>query len=436
MLFAQDIEASFQDKIGAAGVPRPRYNAWLERTRPILADLKRDRASGKLALLRLPDETEDLKAAEPVAEALLKNTSDLAILGVGGSSLGAQVLAQLSGRMTPGYRGKEGEPRLHFFDNLDGETFAHALQTFDLRSARFLVVSKSGTTGETVMQMLAALKALEDAGGGKYLKHHFALISERGESNPLRKLATEIGCPILDHPTVGGRYSVLSVVGLLPARLVGLDPAAVRAGAREVITALDAGDPKALAAAQGAALLSAMMEEQNLRQIVLWPYGDRFERFALWWRQLWGESIGKNGKGSTPIPAIGPVDQHSQLQLFIDGPNDKHFTFLNAPVAGTGPRTSETWAKKLGQDYLSGHAIGDLVTAQMRATPETLIKHGRPVRSMRVQTFDERTLGALFMHFMLETIIACRLLGVDPFDQPAVEEGKVLARKYLAEAKS
>jgi glucose-6-phosphate isomerase len=296
-------------------------------------------------------------------------------------------------------------------------------------------VSKSGTTGETVMQMLAVLKALEDAGGGKYLKHHFAVVTEQGEKNPLRKLAAEIGCPVLDHPAIGGRYSVLSVVGLLPARLMGLDAAAVRAGARELISALETGDPKALPAAHGAALLAGLMEEKALRQIVLWPYGDRFERLAMWWRQLWGESIGKNGKGSTPIPAIGPVDQHSQLQLFIDGPNDKHFTFLSAPVVGVGPRASETWAKKLGQDYLGNHAIGDLVAAQMRATPETLIKHKRPVRMMRVEKLDERTLGALFMHFMLETIIACRLIGVDPFDQPAVEEGKVLARKYLAESK-
>lgn len=430
-MFSHDIDKSFSSTLA-----RPRYEHWLEQTRPVLAGLKADRASGKLALLRIADETADLAAAEPVAEGLLKNTSDIVILGVGGSSLGAQVLAQLSGRLIPGYRAKEGEPRFHFFDNLDGDTFGRALKSLDLKTTRFLVVSKSGTTGETLLQTLVVLKALDDAGGGKYLKHHFAVITEPGASNPLRKFAAEIGCPVLDHPVIGGRYSVLSTVGLLPARLMGLDPAAIRAGARDVIAALDSGDPKQLPAAQGAALFAAMMQEANLRQIVLWPYGDRFERLAMWWRQLWGESIGKDGHGATPIPAIGPVDQHSQLQLYLAGPNDKHFTFMIPTLAGEGPRASDAWAEKFGANYLKGRAIGDLVAAQARATPETLIKHGRPVRMMNVPKLDEKTFGALLMHFMLETIIACRLLKVDPFDQPAVEEGKVLARQFLGESKA
>lgn len=406
---------------------------WHARTSAILADLARERRTGTLELLTICDRTDDLAAAKPLAEGLLKDTSDLVLLGTGGSSLGAQAIAQLTGRLTPFSR--EPGPQFHFFDNLDGETYARAFAAFDWKTTRFLVVSKSGTTGETMMQALAALKALEDAGGGKYAKHHFTFLTEPG-GNAMRKLAAEIGAPVADHPLgIGGRYAVLSLVGLLPAMLMGIDPAATRAGARDVLATLDGGDVDQCPPALGAMQLAALIEEKGLRQIVLWAYGDRLERFVMWWRQLWGESVGKDGKGATPIPAVGPVDQHSQLQLYLGGPDDKHYTFLLPPRKGQGPVTHKAFAETIGMASLGGYAIGDLVAAQALATPETLIGRGRPVRRMGVAAYDARALGALFMHFMLETIIAARLMGVDPFDQPAVEEGKVLARKYLADGK-
>jgi glucose-6-phosphate isomerase len=151
--------------------------------------------------------------------------------------------------------------------------------------------------------------------------------------------------------------------------------------------------------------------------------------------QLWAESLGKDGKGTTPVAALGPVDQHSQLQLFIAGPRDKLFTVITVECAGHGPRVDADLAAQAGEPDLGGKTIGDLVAAQGRATAETLAKNGCPVRTIHLPQVDERTLGALLMHFMLETIIAAHLLGVDPFDQPAVEEGKVLAKQYLAQAR-
>jgi glucose-6-phosphate isomerase len=161
-------------------------------------------------------------------------------------------------------------------------------------------------------------------------------------------------------------------------------------------------------------------------------YADRLERFTKWWVQLWAESLGKQGKGTTPVAALGPVDQHSQLQLYLAGPRDKLFTVITTSVAGRGPRLDKSLAKAAGEPEFGGRRIGDLVAAQGRATADTLAKNGCPVRTMHIERLDERSLGALLMHFMLETIIAARLLGVDPFDQPAVEEGKILAKKYLA----
>jgi glucose-6-phosphate isomerase len=162
------------------------------------------------------------------------------------------------------------------------------------------------------------------------------------------------------------------------------------------------------------------------------PYADRLSRFAAWYVQLWGESLGKSGEGTTPVAALGPVDQHSQLQLYLDGAPQHLITVVRENCVGRGPRVAPDLAKLAGADYLAGHAAGDLVAAQQRAIPQALMAQGRPVRTIDIATLDEAALGALMMHFMLETIIAAHLIGVDAFDQPAVEEGKVLAKQYLA----
>jgi glucose-6-phosphate isomerase len=174
-----------------------------------------------------------------------------------------------------------------------------------------------------------------------------------------------------------------------------------------------------------------MMKQRNVRAMVMLPYSDRLERFAHWHAQLWGESLGKAGEGSAPVAALGPVDQHSLLQLLMDGPRDYLVTTLRHDNAGIGPMIDPALARQAGAPYLGGHTIGDLVEAQQRAIPEVLIKSGRPVRTVDFEALDEEVLGSLLMHFMIETILAARLLGVDPFDQPAVEEGKRLTRQYL-----
>jgi glucose-6-phosphate isomerase len=161
------------------------------------------------------------------------------------------------------------------------------------------------------------------------------------------------------------------------------------------------------------------------------PYSDRLSRFAAWYVQLWGESLGKQGEGTTPVAALGPVDQHSQLQLYLDGSPQHLITVVRDTCAGRGPRVMRDLAKIAHAEYLAGHAAGDLVAAQQKAIPEALIAARRPVRTIDLERLDERALGGLMMHFMLETILAGHLLGVDPFDQPAVESSKVITRRYL-----
>jgi glucose-6-phosphate isomerase len=294
-----------------------------------------------------------------------------------------------------------------------------------MKTTRFVVISKSGGTAETLMQAVTAADVFDRLGAGKYLKYHFAVVSEPKDS-PLLKFARAIDCPVLDHPTgIGGRYSVLSMVGVLPALLMGIDVAALRAGAAETLA-----DPAR--AAEGAALHFALSQAGRLDQTVLWAYADRLATLQGWWRQLWAESLGKDGKGSTPVGAVGPVDQHSQLQLFRDGPGKSLYTLLSTDMKGHGLAAPTQRAAALGIDYLGGKRMGDLVDAEVRATAQTLSRNGRPVRRIHMPVVDARSVGALMMHFMLETIVMGRLMGVDPFDQPGVEEGKVLAREYLA----
>jgi glucose-6-phosphate isomerase len=405
----------------------PGFAAALARTGEALALLRKHHADGTLPLLRLPEQRDDIAPILGYARLLNEDTTDVVFLGTGGSSLGGQTLAQLAGYAVPAL-GALRKPRLHFIDNLDPDTFGAMLEQLPLLTTRFVAISKSGGTAETLMQTAAVLTALRAA---KREPHkHFIGISEpaKGKANGLRDLLDAHGIPMLDHdPGVGGRFSVLTNVGLLPAAVCGLDIGAVRSGAAAALApVLEGRQPADVPAAVGAAV--AINEPIS----VMMAYADRLGRFTRWYVQLWAESLGKDGKGTTPLAALGPVDQHSQLQLYMAGPRDKLFTIVTVGAAGRGPRIDAELAKRAHEPGLGGKTIGDLVAAQGRATAETLAKNGCPVRTIHIDKLDEAALGELLMHFMLETIIAAHLIGVDPFDQPAVEEGKVLAKKYLA----
>jgi glucose-6-phosphate isomerase len=426
--FTQDVSRAF-----AGGIARTAFEKNLQRLEAPLAALRDAYEKDSLALLRLPERTEDLAPVEALA-AKLKQAEHVVFLGTGGSSLGGQTLAQLGGYNVPGVGALTNKPRLHFLDNLDPASLEEFLAKLPLGSARFVAVSKSGGTGETLVQTIAAVTVLKQA--GLDVSRHLFGISEpakSGDKNGLRALLEQSGCEILDHDTrVGGRFIALTNVGLLPAALSGVDIRALRAGAGEMLKPILRGaKPADIAPAAGAAL-SVAASEAKLPISVLLAYGDRFERLSRWWMQLWGESLGKSGKGTTPVASIGPVDQHSQLQLWLDGPRDKLFTIVSLDTAGRGPRLDAGLAKLAGEPVFGGRTVGDLVAAQARATADTLARHALPLREIKLKTLDAFSLGALMMHFMLETIFGGELFGVNTYDQPAVEEGKILAKRYLA----
>lgn len=433
MLYRQIIQTCFESHVGQFGLLDAEFRETQERTGTIVDGLKTLYDSGDLPLLRLPETSRDLDDLQEVAKRFRTSFDDVVVLGTGGSSLGGQTLYSLA---DSGFGPRKGGPRIHFLDNVDPDTFELLYEQLDLKRTGFIVISKSGGTAETVAQFIACLDRLMTLIGRSEVPKHALVITETDNgANPLRSLADRLSLPVLAHdPNVGGRYSVLSVVGLLPAMIAGLDAYAVRKGALSVLKAtLEGPDPRESDPAVGAAIKVAFLQKKGIANTVLMPYVDRLANFGLWFQQLWAESLGKNGTGSTPIRAMGTRDQHSQMQLYLAGPRDKLFTLMTLNVAGEGRLISNALVKEAELAYLQRRRMGDLLDAEQRATAQTLVKNGCPMREFQLERLDEEVMGALLMHFMLETIIAAGLLGVNAFDQPAVEEGKVLARKFLSE---
>lgn len=361
----------------------------------------------------------DYKDIERCADHL-RPFSKIIILGTGGSSLGGQVFYA--------NRPETSERQLVFVDNLDPQSFSQMLQMITWSETGILAISKSGNTPETVFQLAAILARMTSAGVKP--SQHIAAIAGTGDTS-VRRLADQYEFPISDHvDEIGGRFSVLTNVGLVPAALVDLDIRAIVQGAHDYMAPYFSGDT--IAAEDGAALMVAH-GRAGRDQSVLFAYSDRLAPLGRWYRQLWAESLGKEGVAATPIDALGPVDQHSQLQLYMDGADDKIYSFLALDQTGLGTDTGTILADDPVNGWLTGLTMGDVVTAQGRATADALKAQGRPVRWMALPHLDAAALGVLFMHFIAETIFAADLLGVNAFDQPAVEESKILTKRYLTE---
>ena len=268
--------------------------------------------------------------------------------------------------------------------------------------------------------------------GKNKLKNHFTSITDPGY-RPLREISERHDINVLDHnPKIGGRYSALSATGMVPALIAGLDGEALRDGAANLINlVINAENIRDVAPATGAVITIGLAQHNGINASVLMPYLDRLERFSKWYSQLWAESLGKDGKGITPISALGTIDQHSQLQLYLEGPKDKLFTLIFSEIRNQGGYLPKDLVTMPDLAYLADRRMGDLMAAEQLATFKILTAKGCPTRVLEINALDEYTMGALMMHFMLETILAADLLGVDPFNQPAVEEGKVLARDIM-----
>lgn len=376
------------------------------------------RTPGAQAVFALTRAYAECAEIERMAQQWRTRCRHLVVIGSGGSGLSSRALAMLK----TGRRMASPTHAVHVLDTLDAQAFEVLLQSLPLAETCVLAVSKSGSTVETYAQAHALFTAMKSAGAD--LANNAAVLTVEGE-NPLRSLAAKYHIPALPHdPQLGGRFSLLSAAGLLPASFIGLNTGALCEGAASVLS------PAGMTlAGKGAAWLHGQSAAGRNIAVML-PYGEQLLGLALWWRQGFAESLGKDGKGATPLACLGTRDQHSQLQLWLDGPDDKCFTLM-LPESVEAATRLEGVSGSL--HYLNGHSLADLASAQAHATAETLLRHGRPIRVFRLKQADEYAFGALAMHVTLEILHLATFMQVNPFDQPAVEESKRLAHSYLTE---
>lgn len=408
--------------IGAAAPSRSDCLALSPRLDTLRARIQRWRAGTEPAFLGLPF-ARDLESIAHRGHAIGRKFRQTIVLGIGGSSLGGEMLTRVLGH---------GVHHVSFYDNLDPTTLFDP-EAIDWEQTMLLVVSKSGNTVETLGQFLTVLPELEARLGARLAEH--VLVITENPNGALHKLAQELKLEIFSHPPVGGRFSVLSVVGLLPAAIAGVDITQLMQGARAMAERVcDADMARNPAFMQGAAqYLHAQRGRQMSAQFV---YADRLLPVTRWFAQLWGESLGKRDasgthRGLTPLAARGATDQHSQLQLYLDGPDDKQFTFIvNPALKHQGARVPASASKYDAVKPLAGHTLGEMFYAEFEATRAMLARRARPARTFSLP-FEAHALGELIVLLETETVVVAELLGIDPFDQPAVEDGKKLAWEYL-----
>jgi glucose-6-phosphate isomerase len=425
---------------GEHGIARERISELARRFGGVQREVRERRAAGEYGFYRLVEQGPEVRAIKTFSEGLGQAHDHVLVLGIGGSALGAKAL--LTALRRPAWNewddeGRDFYPRLTVLENIDPTSVAAALQRIDPRRVLVNVISKSGGTAETMAQYLVVRAWLEQALGPAAHRHLvFTTDPARGA---LRELAQRDHIATLEvPPEVGGRFSVLSPVGLLPAALVGTDIDALLAGARRAIERADSDN----LLQNPPALYAALHWEADIglgaRIHVLMPYTDRLRDFADWYRQLWAESLGKRvnregrevNLGPTPVAAVGATDQHSQVQLFMEGPYDKVITFavvddLGADVDIPNPGGSQE-ALPADLAYLPGHTLGELLRAEYTATSAALAQGGRMSCTLQLPNLTADALGELIMFFQLATGYAGIWYGVDPFDQPGVELGKRL----------
>jgi len=375
-------------------------------------------------VLSLPSTDEDLAEIQSHSDRIASNCKEVLVIGVGGSSLGSQALIQACNKVI------ENRPKIHFADNLCPTNFPQLLASLDPKHTHILAISKSGNTLEVLVQLSIILEWL-DKSKCKYNEHLTAITGN--QKSPLSELITKHNIPWLEHINLlGGRFSILSNVGMLPAAIAGIKVDEVRGGAQDVINSMkNASNSAKVQSAIGAAHLVSQLYKKSINVSVLFLYSEKLRKFGEWYCQLWAESLGKNGVGTTPIVANGPLDQHSQLQLYMEGPRDKSYSFI---TVGSDADTKVTIPNKidmLKNVGISGLTMNDIVNAMSEGTLHAISETGQPVRHLHIKKLDERTIGQLFMHFFLETKFASALLNVNPYGQPGVERGKVITREFL-----
>ena len=412
------------------------------RTAVHVRDLAARRAAGELAWMDLPYSDDVVAEVKTAADELRDRFDNVVVLGIGGSALGIIAVQQA---LNPAEfniltRDERGGPRLFVCDNIDPSVFEQVLAKTDPERTLYNVVTKSGTTAETLSQLLVVWERIVERVGDRAPEHVIATTS--ADHGLLRAFATEHGLRSFAIPDgVGGRFSVLSPVGLVPAAICGIDIEGLLAGAAEADRRCRSEDLFANPAMAGAAIQYLADTRKGKHIAVMMPYAAALDRISDWFRQIWAESLGKrfnlDGQvvhvGQTPVKALGVTDQHSQVQLYTEGPNDKTFTFIAVADFDRDVSIPPNADVPEGMQYLRGKTIGQLFDAERRATQMALTDAGRPNATISLPAITPHSVGQLLYIFEVQTALAGHLYNVNPFDQPGVERGKLLTRALMGD---
>ncbi len=425
-----DVNGFFDHVAGEAGIRRQEVENLAPRVAEVLRNLEAKRGNGELPFYELPYDANAVAAASDAAAGLRERFESLVVLGIGGSALGTRAAVEAVHKS----QCAADALNVEVLDNVDPTTIADLLDRLDLKTTVFNVISKSGQTAETMSQFLLVRDRLLRELGAKRYRDNIIFTTD-AESGLLRQIAQEEGFRTFPVPAgVGGRFSVLSAVGLLPIAAAGVDIAALCQGAREADERCRRTDIWHNPAALHAALLHIALEERGAGIHVLMPYADGLLSLAEWYAQLWAESLGKRlslqgdvvETGQTPVRALGATDQHSQVQLYVEGPHDKVVSFIRVQEPAVDLQIPSGYDDIEGIAYLSGHTFGDLLNMEQTATELALGRAGRLTSTYVVDSLDASAVGQLFHTLECQTLVMGGLLGVDPLDQPGVEAGKLM----------
>jgi glucose-6-phosphate isomerase len=427
--------AKFQNQVGA--ITQGDIEALMPQVEKARKSLKAKwgRPSKMLAWTKLPYNqktvVEDLLAT---SKRVRDNFDNFVVLGIGGSALGPiaiqQAIKHLHYNDLPA--DKRGGPKLFVEDNVDPERMAALFDVIDINKTCFNVITKSGSTSETMSQLLIIFDELKNKLGEEHIGKHIIATTD-SKKGYLVKIAKQYKLKTFVIPDgVGGRFSELCPVGLLPAAVCGIDIEQLLAGAAYMDEICQNEDlwqnPGWMAGVL--AYISMAKKDKNIQ--VMMPYADSLKYMADWFAQLWGESLGKKftirGKavhvGQTPVKALGVTDQHSQVQIYTEGPFDKVLTFLGVDNYRSQITIPHGFEDVPAVSFLGGHSLNELIQSERLATEYALVKSGKLNQTVMLPEVNEFTIGELLYFFEVETAVCGELLGIDAFDQPGVEEGK------------
>ena len=417
------------------GISAEQLKVLAVRTESLIVELNRQRAGGQTPYRDLPYRDRYPQDVKKLVKELEGRCENFVVLGIGGSALGSIALQTALNPYMYNLDDaqRQGRPRLFVFDNVDPAQFGGFLDWVqpNLDKTIFNVISKSGRTAETAGQFLAIRQKLEDVLGPDAAREHIIATTDP-EEGTLHKIADEMDFRRLEVPPgVGGRFSVLSPVGLLSAAVCGIDIDSLLAGARDMDERVSCDDFYKNPAAVNAAI-NWHYYNSGKRIFVMMPYSYALKDFADWYRQLWAESLGKRRDlagedvyiGLTPVKALGTTDQHSQVQLYLEGLNDKLFTFLQVNEFSRDVEIGRALGGVPELDYLAGAKMSRLLNSEKFATEYALLQSNRPCLTVAFEEVNAHTVGQFIYLFEVTTSIVGLLLGINAYDQPAVELGK------------